>query len=1273
MKAKKAKKVTVALLSILCALTVCAGFSTVKTDKAKAADDTVYSQDFESLSTSLNGDEIYGNTGWAGGTRSIVRSTGAYIKAPYRFGSEGHQDGHVYTDTNRCVSATEEGKSYTLTMRIKPYGDFKDLTFAVQSPVPEKYNSVIIFNKGQAGYAVDYVEGSGFVTVNSAEVGVDGWYDVNATIKGTGGYVCFVFYMNVDKDRYAEINEADATGFCLESFRFAQGEKVVYEMNVPSGLSGNDAIFAACGLAGFRSSAVTEKEGINGNTLRAKLDFLPTSDGAFQKGELYSDQNVLMINFEEGKTYYVRFALKPFGKVGTTYCLFRQVGVDNTDPQIILNADRSWRAVEYGSTKMFEETNVKVDGDVYYVTAAVKGLGKPFQLLFRMQSSDAEAANSGADTGFCFDDFSVATEKAPEVDPTEGEYKTVLSRNFNSDSLDVSGGDEMFHTNGFAGVSGGRLTIKKDGFKGDGDRCLSAMFAYNEHGYQTEPLYISCGETAEGAVYKYDMLVKPTGTVDNFYVRICSARTNVYDNVLFREGTFVAEPAAAGSRFIKAVVNGYENGVYDVSIYAYGSDGNVVVFFQPHCTDPDSANVNFDSGLLVDDFSMSVKKIPDPAGFNVTERLYNVYGGADLKINSTFADVAEITVDGEALASESYTFENGLFTFKAAYLAGLSGEAHAIVAKNAAGEESTLSLTVENTSTANIHTEDFSKMPELKGDQDAKDNFFRYSWFDPANYNVYTEGADETRVIKFVPASVSDGEICMFQTNPNDGRMHYLTKNKLHTLSMDFKPLGAKVITLKGFAHGSVDTNLFTLEIDLSDGKKVSGTQNANLGYDVIEKADGWYSLSVSFRFTEAEESNSYAFVQFFSPAASLEAAWYLDNFTVDSEVFAELGATEARYDRASSTRPYAIIDLRAFEIVSVKEGETLLVKDTDYTLSETPTGSLRLDLTEAFCAKYNLGDQKTISVFTTKNTLEFAFTVVDTEPEMDETAALDVAYGVDLKMTADFKGYEIEKLEADGEELGGAEYMLDSDGKFVLKYNYLKGLSVGSHTFVIYSKSGATKTLTLTIKDSTPVFNGGAVYDKTTNADYTVSVDLFEKEITEVRFDGTVLTGEEYSFADGVLTIRASVLQAKNAGKYILTVTTVASRELELEIKDVAPVISGDYTIEKGGALNLTVDLGGKEILSIKAGELVLTESDYSYENGVLTINAEVLSELAEGEQTIALTTTGGSVTKLITLTAASASTDDGCTSSLGGGSLVLFGLSALATALLKRKQSER
>ena len=1270
MNTKKAKRVSVALLGVLCAFAVFAAFSVGGTGKVKASE-AIYSQDFESLSTSLSSDEVYQNSGWAGGARSIVQSTGAYIKAPYRFFDNGCQNGHVYTDTNRCVSATEEGKSYTLTMRIKPYGDYKNLIFAVQGAEPAKYNSVIMLNVGQAGYAENYADAS-FVTVNSAEIGDDGWYDVNATVKGTGGYIIFIFYMNVEDSRYAEINEAGNTGFCLESFKFADGETAVYEMNISAGLSGNDAIFGACGLAGFGDAAVTEKVGINGKTLRAKLDFWPTADGGWQKEGLYFNENVVNIPMQEGKTYYVEYALRPFGKVGTTCCLFQQVGAENLDSQVILNADKTYSVAEYKDTKIFEDVTVKAVGDVFYVSAAVKGLGKPFKLEFRMGSSDADAANAGADTGFYIDDISVKTEKAPEVDPTEGEYKTLVARNFDNDPLDVSGSDQMYHTNGFAGVGDGALTIKENGI--NDTRCLSAMFVFFDDGWQKANLYIDSGKlgnTESGKIYRWDMKIKPVGSVDYVYIGIQSEKAGyANDYVRLENGNAVAEVAASGSKYIKHVLNGYEDGVYDVTIYIEGNGGFSHNFFNVHCTDPATANAELNTGILLEDYSISVKREAEPAGFNVINRLYNSASGKDVTVNSTFADIASVKADGADLAADAFSFENGKFVFKANYLKTLSAGAHEITATNAGGEQSVLTIVVEHTPTSENYSNDFSKMPNLNGDQEANDEFFRNSWFDPANYAVYTEGEGENRVIKFVPKAVDAGNVSMFQTNPNEGRMHCLTKGNLNTLSVDFKPLENSVITVRGLTHdATADAEFFVIEIDLKTGERISGSQNANVCYDVTAKEDGWYRLSVSFRYLEDNGIDSYAYVQFFAAAPTLGSVWYMDNFTVETEVYPEVVSSESRYDVASSTRPYVILALNGFEIVSVKEGETVLVAGTDYTLEVTPSGSYRLDLTETFCEKYALNDEKTITITTTKKDVLFDFTVVDTAPVMAETASCDLAYGENVEMAADLKGYEIALVTVDGKELTGNEYLYNAEGKFVLKYNYLKSLSAGDHTFVVRTSSGAEKTITVTISDSTPVFEGGAVYEKESGTDYTVKLNVFGKDITKVELGGVTLTESDYSYAGGVLTVKAAVFADKIAGKYVLAVTTVGVAELEIDVRDVPPVIEGEYEVAKGEALVLNVNLYGRTIVSIMAGELALTESDYSYENGVLTINAEVLSELAEGAQTITLVTSGGTATKEFTLKGAGvAPAGGGCGSAIGGGSMAIFALSIFAAALIKR-----
>jgi len=1281
MKTKRQKRVTLALLSLTCVFAVAASlFATGLTGVVKADDNMLYSQDFESLSADFNGDEIYQNSGWAGGTRSIVQSAGTYLKAPYQFWDNGCQQSAVYTNTSRIIPTTTEGKDYTLTVRVKPYGDFKDLTLGVMGPDTAKNNSVIILNSGANGTFINYVENSNFIS-GTAVLGADGWYDINATVKGTGGYVHFVFYMNVEKTRYEEINAANATGICLDTLKFADSDTVVYELELAPGFFGESELFNAYGLAGFASAAGTYKDGINGKTLRSVYSFFPAgTDGtAFQTEPLYVNENWISKTLEKDKTYYVEFTVRPFGHVKQTFCMFNQVvnQASSVDSQIIIKSDNSHSTAEYGTDKVFGNVTVTQKDGCYKVSAEIKGTGGLFKLFFNIQSSDPAAANANNDTGIYLDDVSIKTEKEPEVDPTEGEYKVVLSRNFNNDPLDVSGSDAMFHTNGFAGVAGGQLTIKDDGF--NGDRCLSAMFDFfvdnDGGGWQKANLYLDSGKlgnTSDGKIYRWDMQIKPTGSVDMVYIGFESQKPSIIkDYVRLQNGEAYVEAAASGSKLIKAVLNGYADGVYNVSIYVYGNGGYTFNFINAHCTDSATANANFDSGVLLDNYSISVKREAEAEGFNVTKRFYNTHNAKDLTMVTTFADVETVTVDGTAINAQNYAFANGILTIKADYLKDLSDGVHEIVAENAAGTQSTLTLNAAYVPTGEIYNNDFTAMPELNGDQDANDNFFRNSWFDPADYKIYTEGT-ENKVIKFVPKTVDESNAGLFQTNPNDGRMHYLTKDKRHVLSLDLKPMDNSVIAARGLTHdASADIEFFFMEIDLKTGKLISGTQNADICYDVTAKMDGWYRLTISFSYEYAGES--YAYVQFKAAAPTLESVWYMDNFVAESEVFTELVSSSSNYDLGADAKPYAIIALNGFEIVSAKEGETALVKDADYTLEVTPTGSYRMNLTEAFCEKYNLGDQKTITITTSKNVITFEFAVINSTPEMQDTASCDIAEGIDIIIAADLKGYTVALITVDGSDLSGSEYMYNANNQLVLKYNYLKGLTAGEHVFIIKTASGAQKTLTVTINDSTPVFGTAADYDKKTAGDYVINLNLSGKEITEVKFDKAALTAEQYSYANDKLTVKASVFANKNAGTYLLEVTTVASASVTVKVLDVAPEFEGEYEVSKGSALVITVNLNGRDIVSLTAGELVLTTDDYSYANGKLTINPEVLSELAAGKQTVILTTTGGSAQITFTLKdAGSAVSSSGC-SSFVGGSLVLTLVGAVAIVWLCRKRRKQ
>ena len=105
------------------------------------------------------------------------------------------------------------------------------------------------------------------------------------------------------------------------------------------------------------------------------------------------------------------------------------------------------------------------------------------------------------------------------------------------------------------------------------------------------------------------MQIKPTGSVDMVYIGFESQKPSIVkDYVRLQNGEAYVEAAASGSKLIKAVLNGYADGVYNVSIYVYGNGGYTFNFINAHCTDSATANANFDSGVLLDNYSISVKR-----------------------------------------------------------------------------------------------------------------------------------------------------------------------------------------------------------------------------------------------------------------------------------------------------------------------------------------------------------------------------------------------------------------------------------------------------------------------------------------------------------------------------------------------------------------------------------------------------------------------------------------------------------------------------------------
>ncbi len=144
-----------------------------------------------------------------------------------------------------------------------------------------------------------------------------------------------------------------------------------------------------------------------------------------------------------------------------------------------------------------------------------------------------------------------------------------------------------------------------------------------------------------------------------------------------------------------------------------------------------------------------------------------------------------------------------------------------------------------------------------------------------------------------------------------------------------------------------------------------------------------------------------------------------------------------------------------------------------------------------------------------------------------------------------------------------------------------------------------------------------------------SVRVSASNMTPTEVKVGGQTVSGENWSYADGVLTLTEAFMQTLSSGFHELTLdftyvhdiyggteTTSASGELEV-ISEIVPHLgtagTRTQTAERG-ALAWDLSAGSYTLSGVLLNGEALPESAWTYEEGVLTLTAEYLNTLPVG-----------------------------------------------------------
>ncbi len=684
--------------------------------------------------------------------------------------------------------------------------------------------------------------------------------------------------------------------------------------------------------------------------------------------------------------------------------------------------------------------------------------------------------------------------------------------------------------------------------------------------------------------------------------------------------------------------------------------------------------------------------------------------------------IASVKLDGAMLVKDTdYTVAVDRIVLKKESLGALGLGRHTVVMTDSAGGTATTTVTVGNLKWDNQIRQGFDGLDSSQMTGGSASEGYIWSTFEnllsveAAQADVTVSPRDSGLALQFVPTAAIGANSTYTMLATNGRKTTMILPGKEYKISFLYKGVGTsgfgvrilffQSATASGLQNDiagdmyTVSGDVSTGEIKASIGSGFKNDRKHPLSGSSIEALDdGWYRITVQFGFAEGDfnhaqaiagKINAYFILQ--GVKSGNDSRILLDDVSLDAECFP--------YAREGDKLVFDIANQKDLQtVVHVHSGTYSLTGITDVT-ENTPVAvdgaSYTVSNGEVIWKKEYLATlsqgRHTFEIATDKgNVVPVTVTVLDSSPVLTPTsAAFEKGMPEDLAIDIDFKGYTVDNVLLGGEMIDNVNWQInDAVTKLTFKRGYLLELETGAQTFTVVSSSGVTVEFTVTVVDSRPVFeHATASYDKMSNADLTVKLDLKGKTLVSVRLNGTTLGQDVYTVSDGNLTVAKAAFGSLNAGTYDLTVATdCGTATVELTVLDVPPTATVD-TVEVNADTDLiiTLDTKGRDIVSVVVGDFVLTAADYTFEDGKLTVKKEVISELAAGEKKVAITTTGGKVEVTFTVKAGGNQGDKpvpgdetpksgcGCNGSMTAASLLSAVLLLVGCASLLRRRAIR
>lgn len=241
---------------------------------------------------------------------------------------------------------------------------------------------------------------------------------------------------------------------------------------------------------------------------------------------------------------------------------------------------------------------------------------------------------------------------------------------------------------------------------------------------------------------------------------------------------------------------------------------------------------------------------------------------------------------------------------------------------------------------------------------------------------------------------------------------------------------------------------------------------------------------------------------------------------------------SDADYEKSLFQDREVTLNLKGFDLLSINDGTSDLVKDVDYIVSDNKITLLNSYLTKLDSTNY------TFVASTSEGSVSFTINIVDGNvPVETEEATYDFGNPNNVEFIINIPIDLITQVKVNDEVISSDNYVIET-GKLTLKDTYLNTLSKGSYKVSIVINNTEYE-MTLNVEMHAPVLGEKTMFTYDGEA-VVVDIDLKGLDIESIKNGSVILTENDYKIDENGITITSEYLTSLEPGDNVITVKTI-------------------------------------------------------------------------------------------------------------------------------------